>query len=134
MALFMLLRRLLSVGYLMTHPEVPWRLKLLPVIAVVYFVLPRDLFFDYRPFGFLDDFIIGSILFGTFTSKAQRYLNKEQRAKDEAVKVDFEVLDTDENGDGNSKGNKDGKDSGPSGQTDTDQGEAKEPPKEDLRS
>jgi uncharacterized membrane protein YkvA (DUF1232 family) len=96
MALFFFLRRLLSVGYLMTHPGVPFRLKLLPIIAVIYFLIPRDVFFDYRQLGFLDDFIIGTFLLGSFTSRAVGYLSGEKRAKEEAVKVDFKVLDEDD--------------------------------------
>ncbi|MEE8519536.1 MAG: DUF1232 domain-containing protein [Dehalococcoidia bacterium] len=112
----------------MTHPDVPLRLKLLPVVAVVYFVLPRDLFFDYRPFGFLDDFIIGSILLGAFTSKATKYLDREKRAKEEAVKVEFKVIDEDAEEDG--KGEQ--AESSQAGHGD-EPPQDQEPPKEDLR-
>ena len=52
MAMFLLLRRLLTVVYLMTHPVVPVRLKALPLLAFLYLVFPRDLWFDFRALRF----------------------------------------------------------------------------------
>ncbi|MEX2598980.1 MAG: DUF1232 domain-containing protein, partial [Dehalococcoidia bacterium] len=93
-----LLRRMLSIVYLMTHPTVPLRLKLLPIVALVYFLWPRDLLPDYWfPIGLIDDFIIGFILLGVFTAKAWPYTLQAAKAKREmskdSVKVDFKVVD-----------------------------------------
>ena len=41
--MFLLLRRLLTVVYLMTHRAVPLHLKALPVLALIYLLFPRDL-------------------------------------------------------------------------------------------
>ena len=95
-----LLRRMLSVVYLMTHPAVPYKLRALPVIALVYFLWPRDLFFDYRPFGFVDDLVIGFILLAVFTARAWPYALKADHRKEEmrkeAVKVEFKVVEEEE--------------------------------------
>ena len=95
MAMLMLLRRLLSVVYLMTHPAVPLRLKALPVLALLYVLFPRDMVFDFRAFGFLDDFVVAGLLIGVFTSKGwERALNAESK-RDGAIPADFHVLDPD---------------------------------------
>jgi len=93
LALFYFVRRLMSVVYLMTHPAVPFWLKTLPVIAFLYLIFPRDLFFDFRAFGHVDDFIVITVLLGIFTTKAARYVISEQKHKDGAIPVEFEVLD-----------------------------------------
>ena len=93
MALFMFVRRLFSAFYLITHPAVPLRLKLLPLLAFAYLVFPRDLFPDYiRGFGLIDDIIVMTILFGIFTTKALKYVAAHERRKRDAIDVDFEVL------------------------------------------
>ena len=95
MALLMLLRRLLTVVYLMTHPAVPLRLKALPVLALLYVLFPRDAVFDFRPFGFLDDFVVAGLLVGVFTSKGwERVLNAKNKRED-VIPADFHVLDPD---------------------------------------
>jgi uncharacterized membrane protein YkvA (DUF1232 family) len=83
----------MSVVYLMTHPAVPFWLKTLPVIAFLYLIFPRDLFFDFRAFGHVDDFIVIAVLLGIFTTKAMRYVVSAQKTKDGAIPVEFEVLD-----------------------------------------
>ncbi len=98
-----LVRRLLSVVYLMSHPAVPLWLKLLPVLALAYFFWPNDLVPDYGtifPLGFVDDFIVGYVLMRVFTWKAWAYAaaSSRQRRKapaQDAVTVDFKVLDED---------------------------------------
>lgn len=96
MAMFLLLRRLFTVVYLMTHPAVPLRLKVLPVLAFIYLVFPRDLWFDFRAFGFLDDFIVGGLLVGTFVSKGWNRVLEAKREKDDAIPAEFRVLDDDD--------------------------------------
>ena len=118
MALFLFLRRLFSAFYLITHPAVPLRLKLLPLLAFAYLVFPRDIFPDWiRGLGLIDDIIVMAILFGIFTNKAMKYVLADKRRKKNSIEVNFEVLGrVDE---------------------DADPGAAPEddrPPKEDLRS
>lgn len=102
LVLVSLVRRLLSVVYLMSHPAVPLWLKLLPVLALAYFFWPNDLLPDYRtifPLGFVDDLIVGYVLMRLFTWKAWAYAApSRQRRKaqaQDAVTVDFKVLDGD---------------------------------------
>ena len=95
MAMFLLLRRLLTVVYLMTHPAVPLRLKALPVLALIYLIFPRDLWFDFRPFGLLDDLIVGGLFIGTFVNKGWERVLAAQRKRDDTIPADFRLLDDD---------------------------------------
>ena len=79
MALFAFLRRLTSVVYLMTHPDVPLRLKTLPVLALAYVIFPRDLLPDFRPFGFIDDVIVVTVLLGIFTSRGWYHIERAKK-------------------------------------------------------
>ena len=92
MALFAFLRRLTSVVYLMTHPDVPLRLKTLPVIALAYVVFPRDLWIDFRPFGLVDDLIVVTVLLGIFTSRGWYHIERAKKGKDDAIPTAFEVV------------------------------------------
>ena len=93
MAMFMFIRRLFSAVYLISHPAVPLRLKLLPLLAFAYLIFPRDLFPDYiRGLGLIDDIIVMTILFGIFTSKALKHVAAAERRKKDSIDVDFEVL------------------------------------------
>ncbi len=93
MALFMFLRRLTSVVYLMTHPDVPLRLKTLPVLALAYIVFPRDLFLDFRPFGLIDDLIVVTVLLGVFTSRGWYHIERAKKGRDDAIPTAFEVVE-----------------------------------------
>ncbi|MCH7608549.1 MAG: DUF1232 domain-containing protein [Chloroflexi bacterium] len=95
MALFAFLRRLASVVYLMTHPDVPLRLKTLPVLALAYLVFPKDLFFDLRPFGLIDDLIVVTVLLGIFTSRGWYHIERAKKGKDDAIPTAFEVVEPD---------------------------------------
>ena len=95
MALFMFLRRLASVVYLMTHPDVPLRLKTLPVLALAYLVFPKDLFLDLRPFGLIDDLIVVTVLLGIFTSRGWYHIERAKKGKDDAIPTAFEVVEPD---------------------------------------
>ena len=94
--MFLLLRRLLTVVYLMTHPVVPVRLKALPLLAFLYLVFPRDLWFDFRAFGFLDDFIVGGLLIGTFVSKGWDRVLAAQHKRDDTIPAEFRVVSDDD--------------------------------------
>ena len=96
MGMFLFLRRLLSVVYLMTHPAVPMRLKVLPILAFIYLAFPRDLWFDFRAFGFLDDFIVGGLLIGTFVNKGWTRVQAAQKQRDETIPAEFRVIDEDD--------------------------------------
>ena len=96
MGMFLFLRRLLSVVYLMTHPAVPVHLKVLPVLAFIYLVFPRDLWFDFRAFGFLDDFIVGGLFIGTFVNKGWARVLEAQRKRDDTIPAEFRVINEDD--------------------------------------
>ena len=96
MAMLLLLRRLLTVVYLMTHRAVPMHLKALPVLALIYLLFPRDLWFDFRAFGLLDDLIVGGLLIGTFVNKGWNHVLTAQRKRDDTIPADFRVIDGDD--------------------------------------
>ncbi len=105
MAMFLLLRRLLTVVYLMTHRSVPLHLKALPVLALIYLLFPRDLWFDFRAFGLLDDLIVGGLLIGTFVNKGWNHVLNAQRERDDTIPAEFRVLNDDApSADGNAQG------------------------------
>ena len=60
----------------MTHRAVPWGWKLLPVITLAYIINPRDLFFDFRTLGYLDDLAVAGMLLTIFTSKGWEHVSK----------------------------------------------------------
>jgi len=92
-ALLMLIRRLFSAVYLIKHRAVPLRLKLLPALAVLYVLSPRDLVPDFiRGFGLIDDIIVTSTLFGIFTTRAMKYVLTNERRRKNSIDADFEVL------------------------------------------
>lgn len=95
MALFGFLKRLLTVVYLMTHPSVPLRLKALPAAALAYILFPRDVLFDFRAFGYLDDVLVATLLLSIFTARGWAQVLEAERTKREAIPVDFEVIDDD---------------------------------------
>ncbi len=96
MAMFLLLKRLLTVVYLMTHRAVPVHLKALPVLALIYLLFPRDLWFDFRLFGLLDDLIIGGLLIGTFINKGWERVLTAERKRDDTIPAEFRVIDEDD--------------------------------------
>ena len=104
MALFLFLRRFLSVAYLITHRAVPLRLKALPLIAFIYLVFPRDLIFDFRAFGYFEDVIVVTLLLGIFSTRAWKYVNGDRKRKSGAIVVDYQVLDRDDGSDPNGTG------------------------------
>ena len=97
MALFAFLRRLGTVVYLMTHPDVPLRLKTLPVLALAYVLFPRDLVIDFRPLGLglIDDLIVVTVLLGIFTSRGWYHIERAKKGKDDAIPTAFEVVEPD---------------------------------------
>jgi len=103
-ALFLFLRRFLSVAYLITHRAVPLRLKALPLIALIYLVFPRDLIFDFRAFGYFEDVIVVTLLFGIFSTRAWKHVNGDRKRKSDAIDVDYQVLDRDDDSDPNGTG------------------------------
>lgn len=93
--MLLLLRRLFTVVYLMTHPAVPVRLKVLPVLALAYLLFPRDLWFDFRAFGLIDDLIVGGLFIGTFVSKGWKHVLSAKRERDDTIPAEFRVIDED---------------------------------------
>jgi uncharacterized membrane protein YkvA (DUF1232 family) len=136
LAFLFFLRRIFSVGYLMSHPAVPRRLKVLPVVAFVYLIFPRDLIIDFRPFGVMDDFVVVSVLLTIFINKGWAYAARADKGKGDAIDADFQVL---MRGEGRSTGDPSASapGSGPDAPADEPRagdGPADDTPDEDLRS
>ena len=98
LAFLFFLRRITSVAFLMSHPAVPTRLKVLPVLAFIYLIFPRDLFFDFRAFGILDDFVVVSVLLGIFINKAGKHVLEYNERRFDSIDADFQVLVREEGG------------------------------------
>jgi uncharacterized membrane protein YkvA (DUF1232 family) len=92
LAFLFFLRRIFSVGYLMSQPAVPRWLKGLPVIAFVYLIFPRDLIIDFHPFGVMDDLVVVGVLLTIFINRGSGYVARYDRGKGDAIDVDFQVL------------------------------------------
>ena len=86
-------KRLMTVVYLMTHRAVPWGWELLPIMALAYIINPRDLFFDFRTLGYLDDLAVAGLLLTIFTSKGREYVSKAERVGEGTIPAEFEVID-----------------------------------------
>jgi uncharacterized membrane protein YkvA (DUF1232 family) len=95
MAFLFFLRRIFSVGYLMSHPAVPMRLKSLPAIAFVYLIFPRDLIIDFRPFGVggIDDLVVVTVLLTIFINKGLANVARYDKRKSDSIDADFRVLE-----------------------------------------
>jgi uncharacterized membrane protein YkvA (DUF1232 family) len=62
---------------LLLHPRVPWKLKLLVPGALLYLLLPFDLFPDIIPFrGLVDDLLVLIVALTVFLGLASRYAGK----------------------------------------------------------
>ena len=97
-ALLYVFSRLGALVYLMAHPRVPFWVKLLPVLAFLYFIWPVDLIFDFPPFiGHIDDFVVVLLLFNAFFWLAQRYAGRPPPDPDDGrtVQAEFYVVDPD---------------------------------------
>ena len=92
MRFLMLVRKGFWVPYLMRHPGVPLRLKVLPVLAVAYLIFPRDLVIDLRWFGMFDDIIVVGLLLGTFVSKGWKHVLAYDKRRQDSIDADFKVL------------------------------------------
>ena len=69
----------------MSHSAVPNRLKVLPVIAFIYMIFPRDLFIDFHPFGLADDLVAVSVLLSIFINKSWKYVDKQKLEKSDEI-------------------------------------------------
>ena len=69
---------------LVANPRVPFRTKLILVLAIGYIILPTDLLFDFLPiFGRLDDLIVLVLSIYFFTTLGSKYLIRAAKKKDE---------------------------------------------------
>ena len=93
MSLANLILRLLSVAYFMVHSAVPLRLKLIPILVGIYVLNPRDLWFDARPFGLIDDAVVAVILLSMFSARASKHVMQAASQKQEAIAVDYELIE-----------------------------------------
>jgi uncharacterized membrane protein YkvA (DUF1232 family) len=88
----MLLKKGFWVPYLLRHPGVPLRLKVLPFLALAYLIFPRDLILDLKAFGLLDDFFVVGLLLSIFVSKAWKHVEQYDRMRQDSIDADFKVL------------------------------------------
>ena len=73
---------------LVANPRVPFRTKLILVLAIGYIILPTDLLFDFLPiFGRVDDLIVLVLSIYFFTNLGSKYLMKAAKEKDEEGSV-----------------------------------------------
>ena len=98
MGLFIFLQRIKSIWPLMQHPAVPKRLKALPIAAFIYLMFPRDIIFDYRFPGAIDDILVVTLLLGLFVSKATPYVIAKDKEKSDSIDAEFKVLMREEHG------------------------------------
>tara|TARA_Y100000994_G_C15661937_1_gene429862 strand:+ start:886 stop:1185 length:300 start_codon:yes stop_codon:yes gene_type:complete len=80
------------------NKTIPLKLKLIPLLGIIYLILPLDFLPDFIPLlGWIDDiFIIGlSIIF--FLTKAFPYLNKKNDSQNHnVVEGEYKVIDDDD--------------------------------------
>lgn len=96
MLLLRIIGKLVQVPYLLRHPAVPWRWKVLPYLALIYLLSPFDLIPDFSVFGLLDDVIVVGLLLTLFVNKAQRYASEYNRRRPGSIDADFTVLTEDD--------------------------------------
>ena len=92
---------------LMLDRRVPWKLKLLPLLAIGYAILPWDFLPDLIPFiGWIDDiaiFIVATLIFlglgssSTAFSSAQNPTGKnKEKPKGQVFDGEYRVIDDDD--------------------------------------
>jgi len=86
-----------TVVYLMFHRVVPLRLKALPVLALAYVLVPRDLVPDFFFIaGFVDDVLVAYLLLALFISRAKRHLlsaGERYEPKGKTITTSYRVED-----------------------------------------
>lgn len=90
---------LLRMIYLMIHPRVPLKVKLIPIIGILYLFWPRDILMDFTfAIGFFDDLIVLMLLTSIFVKMASRKLNQRQDPKNGTKVVDakYQVISKDD--------------------------------------
>lgn len=92
MKFIFLVQKLFSVPSLMRHPAVPLRLKVLPLLALAYLIMPRDLIIDLRWLGLVDDFLVISVLLSIFISRAKRHVDAYEQGRADSIDAEFQVL------------------------------------------
>ncbi len=71
------IRKILELYFVMLKPDVPVKIKITIISALIYFVIPLDIIPDFIPGGYTDD--IGAVL-GAFTI-AHSYIDDNVRNK-----------------------------------------------------
>ena len=90
-----LMSQMTRVVYLMRHPRVPWCLKVVPVLGVLYVVFPTDLLRDSVPVvGQIDDFWVVVMTMGVFLSLGTYFANRPQ-GDTPTMPTTYEILDDD---------------------------------------
>ena len=99
-----LLRTLALTVQLLLHRRVPWILKLLPIAAFLYLILPIDVIPDIIPLlGFADDLLALFLGLSIFLRLAPRYTQEGSRprharrpASHRIIEGSYQVLDDDQ--------------------------------------
>ena len=89
-----LIYQMTRVVYLLLSPRVPFKLKLIPVLAVTYVIFPHDFLKDFIPIvGWIDDFWVFSLAMGGFIMLSNAHLSKTSDQSGKIIQPDYEVLD-----------------------------------------
>lgn len=87
----------------MSHRSVPFRLKLLPIFALAYVIMPRDILPDFIPvLGFADDLLIIYVILTVFINRARQHIEEDTGAykpKGPVINTSYRVMDQDSDGD-----------------------------------
>jgi len=96
-----IMQQLGTVVYLMFHRAVPLRLKVLPVLALAYVLMPRDLVPDFFFIaGFVDDVLVVYLLLALFISRAKRHLlsaGERYEPKGKTITTSYRIEDEKDN-------------------------------------
>ena len=79
--MFFIITRILSIAYLIFSRSIPLRYKILPLLGMAYFILPRDLILDLAPLGLLDDLLVFSYYLACLSRKAQLFFEVRTKGK-----------------------------------------------------
>jgi uncharacterized membrane protein YkvA (DUF1232 family) len=92
-----LFRRAVRLVYLLRHPSVPFWLKLIPFVAIIYVIFPHDFLKDFVPvIGWIDDFWVFTLSIGGFLTAGSRYASRGNDPNGNTITTTYSVVESDE--------------------------------------